>query len=95
MSTHIAGLRDPGSDEHQKMLAAAKALRDADIKERPKALAKYFGYKEPESDPMAGCEVDIQSHVHECHEREGCDDWMVDLRTLPIGITHIRFTNSY
>jgi hypothetical protein len=95
MSTHIVGLRDPDSEHHQKMLAAVKAIEKAGLKfEEIEELADYFGHDHPSSDPMAGCTVDIDGCI-EPDSRDSQNDWIVDLSTLPDGVTHIRFTNSY
>ena len=99
MSTYVEGLRDPDSDRHRAMVAAAKALYNAGIYELPKELKEYFkGYYETSEvvgDEFSGLEVDIKNAVEETSEREMCNDWIVDLRKLPEGVTHIRFTNSY
>lgn len=99
MSTHIAGIRDPDSKEHNKMINAARALYDVGIYDLPKELKEYFKdyYETSEivDDDYAGLEVDIKDAVKKSSGREACDEWVVDLRKLPKGVTHIRFTNSY
>jgi hypothetical protein len=98
MFTYVIGLRDPGSKKHQNMVAAARALYKAGIHELPKDMKEYFSLSEPSevlSDEMSGCIIEITDHISSGKPREGCDDWTVDLRTLPKDITHIRFTNSY
>lgn len=98
MNTRIIGLRNPEGAQHQKMLTAAEALYNAGIHELPQQLKDYFDVIETGevvSDPMSGCAVDLDGCFSRGEGRESCDDWIVDLKTLPEGVTHIRFTNSY
>lgn len=95
MSTHIRGLRSPDSPEHQKMVAAAIALGEAGIEQLPEVMRKYFGCYEAgevKYDPSSGCAVDIEV-VESNPEMQNV--FTVDVRTLPEGVTHIQFTNSY
>ena len=96
MSTDIIGLRNPDGPEHQRKVRAATALYEADILDLPASLKEYFGlYETGEvvSDPTAGCSIDIK--VDEESSQEGCVGYTVDVRSLPPGVTHIRFTNSW
>ena len=94
MSTHVEGLRDPESKKHQSMIAAVAALDNAGVRDWPDALSKYFVDGHPGDDTMAGCVVDIDGCVEES-TTEGCDHRVVDIRNLPDGVTHIRFSNCY
>lgn len=97
MNAYVVGLRDINGERHKAMVAAAKALFEVGIHDFPVELKEYFrGYYETSEivhNPYAGCEVDIP--VLESCDRDGCDDYIVEIANLPEGVTHIRFTISY
>ena len=91
MSTHIIAIGEPG-DKHSKMFAAYEACSAAGL-DVPKEVNEYFNWDSPNE---KGLEIDIEEHGC-CTEfsEDSRHVFEIDLKSLPEGITHIRFFNSH
>lgn len=91
MSTHLKGFR-PIDDRWRAMKTAWDACK-AISADPPQAVSDFFGDEEPDE---GGIAIDLErSPCVSQWSREMEDGYVVDLRRLPEGITHLRFYNSF
>lgn len=99
MSTHVVGIKEP-TEQYRKMYEAYRACEEAGVS-APTEVLKFFGYVRFNAVDQNGMEVDLDNgseSVRGCvvkYAAGGQSGYEVDVTKLPVGITRIRFYNSY
>ena len=93
MSTHLIGLVSPDDEIYKKHANVLKACHESGIKELPAETAKFFGYTHPE---LCALEEKLTVKIPYTEYSEYMvDGFEVDVTKIPIGVTKLRFYNSY
>lgn len=91
MSTHVVGIRPP-DEKWKKMKAAWDACVAAGVAVPPD-VERFFNGERPDD---AGVLVDLSNHSAYKGWRKGESEGVeIDLMQLPVGITRLRFYNSF